>query len=245
MQKQVILEAINKKPDAIILVASDYYEIAPYAKKIANEGIKLVLLDSDVDVTFDYKETYIGTNSKKAGQSLAEIALKQTDGLNKNAIILAHQIGVQTSDDRESGIKDGYGEENILSTYSCKSSEDVAYSKTIQAITDDDSIVNIFCTNENVTIGAARAIEEMGLNDRINIYGFDGSKEHIEYLEKGILNCTIIQSPYQMGYLSVEAAVDVLNGKKIPQFIETDFLLIDIDNMYEIGYREILFPFIE
>lgn len=245
VQKEVILNAIEKSPDAIVLVASDYYEIAPYAKMIVENDIKLILLDSDVDVSYDYKSTYIGTNSIKAGIFLGEKAKMNTTTKNKNAIILAHYIGVQTSDDRENGIKQGYGEENILDTYSCKSDEFVAYDTTKLIISEDDSVVNIFCTNENVTIGAAKAIEEMGLEDRIDIYGFDGSKEHVKYLEKGILNYTIIQSPYQMGYLSIENAVAILNNEKVSQFIETDYLLIDAKNMYDIGYREILFPFIK
>lgn len=242
-QKGVILEAIDKKPDAIVLVASDYYEIAPYAKMIVENDIELLLLDSDVNVSYDYKKTYIGTNSIKAGKYLGETAKKNLGA--KNAVILSHFKGVQTADDREEGIKQGYGAELILDTYSCQADERVAYDYAKKLVQLDDSIKILFCTNENVTIGAAKAIEELGYQDKIDIYGFDGSKEHIKFLEMGIVNYTVIQSPYQMGYLSIENAVKLLEDKKIPEFIETDYLLIDADNMYELGFREILFPFIK
>lgn len=243
-QKRVILEAIAKEPDAIILVASDYYEIAPYAVMIAESGIELILLDSDVYVSNEYKKTFIGTNSVKAGKFLGETAFENTTSDNKNAIILSHSIGAQTAFDREDGIRQGYGDENILDTYFCQSSEDVAYSITKKALMEDESIVNILCTNENVTIGAAKAVQDLGIENRIDIYGFDGSKQHVQFLENGIIDYTVIQSPYQMGYLSVENAIALLNNEDVPDFIETDYLLINADNMYDNGFREILFPFI-
>ncbi len=243
-QKALILDAIEKKPDVIVLVASDYYEIAPLAKKIFENGIQLIMLDSDVNVSYEYKESYIGTNSIKAGKYLGETASRNTPTDDRKAIILSHNKGVQTADDREAGIKQGYGASDILETYSCNVDEDIAYDIIKQLLLKDNEIVNIFCTNENVTIGAARAVQELELKDSINIYGFDGSKAHVRYLEMGILNYTIIQSPYQMGYLAVASALDLIDNKKLPEFIETDYLLINADNMYEPGFREILFPFI-
>jgi len=243
-QKEIILESIKKEPDVIVLVASDFYEIAPYAVKIAENGIELILLDSDVNVSYEYKRSFIGTNSIKAGKFLGETAGNNTFSDNKNAIILSHNKGVQTADDREEGIKQGYGASHILETYSCKADEDIAYETTMQLLKDGTDIVNIFCTNENVTIGAARAVRELNLKDKIDIYGFDGSKDHVKYLEMGIINYTIIQSPYQMGYLSINSAIALIENERIPQFVETDYLLINAENMYDPGYREILFPFI-
>ncbi|MDA3847871.1 MAG: substrate-binding domain-containing protein [Vallitaleaceae bacterium] len=244
-QKEVILKAIEMKPDVILLIASDYYEIAPYANMIIETGIELVLMDSDVDISDDYNISFIGTNSKKAGEYLGEVALENTTTANKNSIILSHFKGVQTSDDREAGIKEGYGEDYILGSYSCDSDTEVAYEITKKLILEDESIINIFATNENVTVGAARAVEELGLADRIAIYGFDSSKEHVRYLEMGILDYTIIQSPYQMGYLALKKSIDIVENKEAAANIETDFLLIGEDNMYDVGFREILFPFVD
>lgn len=244
-QKQVILDAIEKNPDVIILVASDYYEIAPYAIMVAEHDIPLILLDSDVDVSGEYKRLFIGTNSVKAGKFLGETALERTKSEQKNAILLSHSIGAQTAVDRVDGIMEGYGEQNIIGIYGCQSDEDIAYSVTIEALTSDSSIVNILCTNENVTIGAARAVADLGMQDKVDIYGFDGGKKHVQYLEQGIINATVIQSPYQMGYLSIETAVALVNNEDVESIIETDYLLIDANNMYDEGFREILFPFIK
>lgn len=241
-QKRIILQAIELKPDIIVLSASDYYEIAPLAQKIVDSGINLLLYDSDVERIDDQAMTFVGTNSLKAGEYLGRVARGERKQ-EKNAIILVHFKGVQTSDDREKGIRDGYGEEGIIDSFSCRTNENVAYRITLEQLKNDDRIESVFATNEIVTIGAAKAIKELGLSDSVNLYGFDSSKEHVKFLEMGIIDKTIIQSPYQMGYLAMINSVNIVKGKPVDAFIETDFLLIDEENMYELGYREILFPF--
>lgn len=242
-QKVIIQEAIERKPDVIILVASDYYEISPFAEEIIDSGIKLLLLDSDVSVPQDKTVPFVGTNSLKAGEYLGNKA-KENSQPDEKALLLAHYFGVQTSDDRENGIREGFGNDRIALTYSCDSNEEIAYKRTFEALEEDKEITVVFGTNENVTIGAAMAIEALGLSEQVQLYGFDGSERHVQYLEKGVVDYTVIQSPYQMGYLAVVNAVKLGNNQTVETFVETDFLPISIDNMYDVGYREILFPFI-
>ena len=241
-QKAIILEAIELKPDIIVLSASDYYEIAPLAQKIVEADIKLLLYDSDVERLEDMPITFVGTNSLKAGEYLGSVVKGDTIQ-EQNAIILLHFRGVQTSDDREKGIRNGYGDIGIINSFSCGADEYKAYEITLAKLKSDDRIKNIFATNEIVTSGAAKAIQELGLSESVNLYGFDSSKELVKFLENGILDKTIIQSPYQMGYLAITNSVNIAKGKQVDSFIETDFILIDEENMYELGYREILFPF--
>lgn len=241
-QKRVIEGAIKLKPDSIVLAASDYDEIGPYAEKILEAGIELILMDSDVRITTRDMVPFVGTNSLKAGEYLGKAADEAGDDSDR-AILLAHYSGVKTSDDRESGIKEGYGPDRIKQSYSCDASAQVAYNITKKRLTEDPTITVVFATNENVTVGAAEAIDELGLENEVQLYGFDHSKKHIGYLEKGVVDYTMIQSPYQMGYLAIINALELARGNQVPAVIETDFLPINLDNMYDVGFREILFPF--
>lgn len=249
-QKNIIDEAIRMKPDLIVLSASDYYAIGPYAEKITKHNIDLLLMDSDANITVDSSVPFVGTNSLKAGKYLGEIAMSdQINSLSdqtqhKNAIVLVHYQGVQTSDDRENGIRAGYNPDMIYGTYSCDSDETIAYDITKEMLTTISDITIVFATNEVVTIGAAKAIDELGLKNEVHLYGFDGSKKHIQYLESGVVDYTVIQSPYQMGYLALKNGIELTMGEDKAEFIETDFLLISKDNMYDVGIREILFPFV-
>ena len=53
----------------------------------------------------------------------------------------------------------------------------------------------------------------------------------------------MVQRPYNMGYLSVRAAVKHLQGKQVDPLVDTGSVLITKENMFERQYQELLFPF--
>lgn len=95
----------------------------------------------------------------------------------------------------------GYGEEAL------------AYEemKNILASFKDD-LATVFCENGNMTIGAARAIDEAGQKGKIMLIGFDADPSVIEEIRKGSIQGTIAQQPFKMGQIGVEIANDVLTG---------------------------------
>ena len=48
-QNELIEQAILEKPDAIVLTPSSFTETTPMAEKIVENGIRLFLLDSEID----------------------------------------------------------------------------------------------------------------------------------------------------------------------------------------------------
>lgn len=99
--------------------------------------------------------------------------------------------------------------------------------------------------NEYSAVGAARAIKEKQLQDRIRVVGIDSSLEEIQFLEEGIFEIIVIQNPFKMGYLGIEAAVDILNGKEVPRHIDSGSKLISNDSVYTEENQRLLFPFRE
>lgn len=55
----------------------------------------------------------------------------------------------------------------------------------------------------------------------MQLIGFDSSFNEIKLLDEGVMNATVIQRPFQMGYLSIKTAMEVVKGKKAAQFIDT------------------------
>jgi ribose transport system substrate-binding protein len=86
---------------------------------------------------------------------------------------------------------------------------------------------------------------DAGLAGRVKLLGFDSSLEEIKFIERGVLDATVIQKPFAMGYLAVRAALNAIN--KIPQarFIDTGSVLITADNLYLPENQKLLFPFAE
>ena len=53
----------------------------------------------------------------------------------------------------------------------------------------------------------------------------------------------VVQNPFNMGYLGVKYALDVLNGDKVPKSVDTGSTVIDRENMYLPENQKLVFPF--
>lgn len=237
-----IKKVIDMKPDALIIAPCSYTGMTDILNKVREKNIKLILIDSVVDA--DISDAIVATDNFIAGKQLGEYA---SSNIKEDAEIgiMAHVKGSSTAMQREAGIKEGLGKkkENVVETEFCGSSYDKAYDLTKSLIEKNPDINVIFGTNEYASVGAARAIQDMGRED-IDIYGFDNSIEEIKLLEQGVFNAVIIQKPFNMGYLGVKQAVSVLEGEKIEKNLDSGCKLIDKSNMYEDENQRLLYPFI-
>jgi ribose transport system substrate-binding protein len=78
-----------------------------------------------------------------------------------------------------------------------------------------DDLAAVFCENGNMTIGAARAIDEAGQKGKIMLIGFDADTSVIEGIKNGSIQGTIAQQPFKMGQIGVETANDILTGTPV------------------------------
>jgi len=99
--------------------------------------------------------------------------------------------------------------------------------------------------NEVSTVGAAQAILDAGLTGKIRLLGFDSSLAEIKFIEQGVIDATVVQKPFNMGYLSVKAALDAVEKKPRIRFIDTGSELITAANLYLPENQKLLFPFSE
>ena len=153
--------------------------------------------------------------------------------------------GSSTAMERSNGICDGMGEAShqICSIVYCNSSYEKAYELTKDMLNRYPQISLLVATNEYGAIGAARAVNDLGLAGKVKMVGFDSSVEEIQLLEMGVFQAIIIQKPVNMGYLGVEQAIHVLNGKKAEPKLDSGSKLITKENLYEDENQRLLYPF--
>lgn len=241
-QRVFIEKAIIQKPDAIILAAEDYEKNTIEAKKIKDSGIKLIILDSGIKDKPE--DIMIETNNFEAGIKMGE-RIKKLLTQKGQIAIMSHGKKTLTAVERERGIRTALKniEGQIVKSYDCGSDMDKAYENTVKIINECPNIEVIVGLNQYTAIGAARAIKELDLSDKIQVVGFDNSKEQIKYLEEGIYDSLVIQNPFYMGYTSVEKTVQLLQGKDVAAYIDTGSTVITKENMYSRIHEKLLFPF--
>jgi len=161
-------------------------------------------------------------------------------------VIMSFVKGTATANQRETGFREAaglYPYIEVLDTLYCNSDEYLAEQLTKEALNAEPDIDAFVCLNAFGTVGAARAIDELGLAGRVKIIGFDSSTAEVKYLEKGVIQSLVIQNPFNMGYLGVKYAHDALNNEQVPENYNTGSTTIDRENMYFPENQKLLFPF--
>lgn len=243
-QIALLEQAIRERPDAIVLAANDFDRLVPVAEKVRASGIKLVIVDSGINS--DAAHSVVTTDNEIAGKKAGEAMQQRLTGPAKIAII-SFVKNAASHIDREKGVRsvlEGVQGVELLETYYVEGSEENAYSMAKAILNSNEAVSGIIGLNEPTTVGAGRAIQELGLKERVTLIGFDSSVNEIILLDEGVMQATVIQRPFQMGYLSMKTALEAAQRKKVPEIIDTGSLLITKQNMYEEENQKLLFPFV-
>ena len=242
LQNQMIEEAIARKPDAIALVPSDYSVTVPYAKKIEEAGIKLILMDSVMEE--DLGLCVVATDNFEGGRKMGEYLRKYAE---ENSVIgmVAQSPSSSTAIDRENGVRSGLGEyeDHIKEVVYCYSDSEKAYEGTVEMLKRSPEITMIVGLNEDSAVGAARAIKDAGLSQKIRLIGFDSSMEQVQLLEEGVFDAIVVQRPLNMGYLGIKAAYRTVMNETVETKIDSGSKLITKDTIYTKENEKLLFPF--
>lgn len=243
-QIELIKDAIEKNPTAIVIAATDFKKISNVAKEVIDNGITLVTIDSAIDLDIDH--SFIGTDNIAAAKSIAKELVELLNGKGKVAV-LSYVYGTATAFQREAGFRkvmgDYEGIDLLDKTWFCNGSIDIAYEKTLEIIKEHPDISAIFGANEISLSGIARAIEDLGLKDEVYVVGFDSNEDIVNKIESGVVDKIIVQKPFNMGYQGIKEAIDIRSKRKVPDIIDTGAVLIDKENLYTPENQKLLFPF--
>jgi len=229
---------IDEGVSGIVLAASDYLDLVSVVERASSLGVPLVLIDSNVNTTA-YKYSY-STDNYQAGVQAGQALINRL-GTSGKVGIISFVKGSENAIKREAGLMSVLNQFKgieVLSTKYCISSIELA--ETHGMVFIDEGADAIIGLNAIASTGLGRAL--VGEDDVIGI-GFDNTEEEIEYLDQGILDATIVQNPYAMGYLGVKNVL--VNDSKLLQ--EKDFwidtVVITPDNMFQRENQKLVFPF--
>lgn len=242
-QNKLIEKAITESPDALLVSPCSYTRNTEVLKKAKQKGIKIMLIDSEINE--DIGQKLVSTDNEAAGVELGNYAAGLLNADSQVGII-GHVKGTSTAIQREKGVRKGLGEyeSQVQEVVYCGSSYDRAYALAEQMVTKFPGLDMIVGLNEYSALGAARAIEDMGIKEQVSVVGFDNSVEQIQLMEKGVFKGIVIQKPFNMGYLGVEECVEILDGKRVERRLDSGCRLITMENLYEEENQKLLYPFV-
>ena len=161
------------------------------------------------------------TNAKLVGDQAATFIKSQFQGpVNVARIDFDDQLPDQSKarwDGFYSGLKDA-GIQYTEVAHQSAHLQDTALAATTDMLTAHPEIQVIFAANEGGTIGAAQAVKQAGLAGKVFVFGYDGSDQLTSMImdPDNILQGSVAQDPYNMGYRAVDALVQSLTCQQVP-----------------------------
>lgn len=201
-QLQMLESFIAQKFDGIAIAPSDPTAVIPTVKKALQMGIPVITLDTDSPGTGRY--VYIGTDNYQAGYSAGLIMKELLNGKGK-VVIGTGSLTAMNSLQRIQGFKDAISGTGIQILDVLNDEEDGARAvslaeSALNAHPDLDAFFGVYAYNGP---SQALVVKNAGKTGKIKIVCFDTTTDILQYVKEGVIQATMGQRPYMMGYLSV------------------------------------------
>jgi ribose transport system substrate-binding protein len=207
----------------VILINPTDSAAAGASVKVANKAkIPVVTLDRGADS--GEVVTHIASDNVAGGRMAGTYLAKLLNNTGK-VVELQGVAGTSAARDRGKGFK-----EALPKTIVIVASQVADFDRTkglavmeniLQAHTDIDAV---FAHNDEMALGAIKAIQASGR--KILVIGFDATNDALAAVKAGTLAATVGQQPTLIGSLGINAARDILAGKKVVKAIPVPLKLV-------------------
>lgn len=230
-QISIVQDMITRGVDAIVLAACDANALVSIVEQADKKGIPVVMVDSGLNS--DIPKSLVATDNAQGG-AIAAKSLSDLIGGTGEVGLIPFVPGAATSELREQGFLEALPELpglNLVAKNYSQSDAATGMNVTSDMMTAHPNIKGIFAANEPGAIGAAQALRTAGKAGEVKLVAFDASGEELKALEDGVIQALVVQNPFKMGYEGVKAAVDSINGKEVPERIDTGVTVITLENL--------------
>jgi ribose transport system substrate-binding protein len=224
-QADLLIKAYKERPD-IIITAPISLSVKPTLETFTDVPVLLV----DTDLPIKNKTAYIGTDNLDLGKKAGAFLASQLQPGNKIAII-AGDLSFSVFKERIDGATISLRNAGIEIAYLKTGIQDDP--KTIQNVItkllrDHPDIKGVVTTHDTIALPTIKELEEQGLSTPV--IGPDGLTEMLKFIADETIPGTMAQNPYDMGYLSVETAMKVIQGENVEPFVDSGVDIIIKEN---------------
>ena len=234
-QVSILEDQIQRGAKALVVAPAGSAQVMPVLQNAIGRGIPVVLVDSDAPLPG--KSSYAGTDNR-AGGTLAGKHVIEKVGSGKIAIITGVP-GNQSQDDRAAGFLETVATVpglQLVTRQPANSERSQGLTVMENILTAHPDIKAVFATNDQMALGAVEAIMARSPKAGIIVVGFDATAEAVQAIIEGRMSASVAQRPFEMGRRSVEAALALIDGKKVEPRIDTGTELVTAANAQ--GYKK-------
>jgi len=213
----------DKEVNVIVLAALETTGWDDVLKEAQAAGKIVVLEDRRIDASEDLYATYIGSDFAEEGRKAAVEMCKLLEGsAKKNVWELVGNVGSSAAKDRGQGFREKMGDCGITITQSQTGNWSATEGKTVTEawLKQSTDVQGIFAQNDEMGLGAAQAIKEVGLvpGTDIKILTVDATAGAFNAMIAGDINVVVECNPLLAPQV-YEAALKALNGESLPKWV--------------------------
>ncbi|WP_028551585.1 ribose ABC transporter substrate-binding protein RbsB [Paenibacillus sp. UNC451MF] len=221
-QSNDVDDLMQKGVNALLINPTDSAAISTVVQSANNLGIPVITLDRSSDKG-DVK-ALVASDNVKGGKMAAEY-IEKLLGKGAKVIELEGVAGASATRER------GKGFHELADTdlkVIAKQTADFDRTKGLNVMENllqaNPDVQAVFAHNDEMALGAIEAIQSSGKS--IPVIGFDGNEDALKSITAGKLTATVAQQPELIGQMSVQAALDVLQGKTVEKTIPAPLKLV-------------------
>jgi rhamnose transport system substrate-binding protein len=215
-QVPLINSTTQQQPDAFIIAGNDPNAVAPALKQMAQRGVAVVAMDSDVAP--DARSIFINqASTEEIGKAQIEMAAEQTGGKGQIAILSATANATNQNawiEVMETELKKPeYADLELVETAYGDDDDQKSFQETqglLQAYPSLDAII------APTTVGiaaAARYICDSRYADQVKVTGLGTPNQMRKFVESGCVEEFALWNPEDVGYLAGHASASLAAGQ--------------------------------
>ncbi|WP_323896519.1 sugar ABC transporter substrate-binding protein [Aeromonas allosaccharophila] len=220
-QEAIIRTMIAQKVDALIVVPTDSVAMLPVLIEAIRAGILVINMDNKLDdralVLEGVNIPFVGPSNFVGARSVGEYVAKALPAGSKVGLIEGPP-GAINSRARSDGFRAALRAADMVVAGVRSGYWDVAQGKsaTIDLLKATPDVKALLCGNDNMAIGAAQALAELGLKGKVLLGGYDNIPGIHSYLSDGSVAATADQYPGKQAQYALDLALKAL-AQNTPQ----------------------------
>ena len=231
-QMNIVETWVNQGYDAIALATANDQAMMPIYEKAAAAGIPIFLFNMPVtDSDNPYYVSNVGYDQFEAGRLMGLYTVEQYGEKPTKLAIIEGLPGVHNTQ-RLSGFMSGLGDNANITIVASQPGDwvrDRAQSVMENILTaNPDGVDVVWGLYDEMALGALAAIRGRGLEDKIDVLGYDNTPDANEAIKRGEMTATVDTAPKEMGYnLVVAIETYVGKGEMLPKVINSEVVVWD------------------
>lgn len=225
-QVEQVESFIAQKVDAIILNPCEVEASSPAVEKAKAAGIPVVNVNSETNAV---PSAFVGSDDVEAGRIAMRYINEQLKGKG-NVLMMHGYMGQAAQIQRDKGAKEILAQNpglKLLAEQSGQWDRSKAMSLTENWIQSYGPQINaIFAQNDEMGMGAVKALTEAGLKDKVIVVSIDAIPDALAAVKKGTLNATVFQNAAEQGSKAVETALKLIKKEKVEEKVIIPFKLV-------------------